>query len=129
VILLDTHTLAWLSAGSPHLSRSANSAIRRAQRTDGIAISAITLWELAFLVSRGRLGIVGTLEDYLELVTSRATVFPITHQVAIAATQLPLNFPTDPCDRLIAATAITEGISLVTKDSRMRESKHLQTIW
>ena len=81
------------------------------------------------MASRGRLGIVGTLEDYLELVTSRATVFPITHLVAIAATQLPLDFPTDPCDRLIAATALTEGIPLITKDARIRNYKQLQTIW
>jgi PIN domain nuclease of toxin-antitoxin system len=72
---------------------------------------------------------IGTLDEYLEQVTSRVTVFPITRQVAAAATQFPSDFPNDPCDRLIAATALTEGMPLVTKDARMRNCKQLQTTW
>src|SRR5437667_4945013 len=53
VILLDTHVLAWLVAQPEKLSRRAASAIRRARANDGLAISDITLWELAFLFSRG----------------------------------------------------------------------------
>jgi PIN domain nuclease of toxin-antitoxin system len=53
VILLDTHVLAWLVAQPEKLSRRAASAIRRARASDGLAISDITLWELAFLFFGG----------------------------------------------------------------------------
>jgi PIN domain nuclease of toxin-antitoxin system len=129
VILLDTHLVAWLSFEPDRISKHANSAIRKARRSNGLAVSAITLWELAWLTSRGRLEIVGAVEDYLREVTSRMSVLPITSQVAIVATNLPADFPNDPCDRLIAVTALTEGMPLVTKDTKMRDFRRLRTIW
>ena len=129
MILLDTHVLAWLTAEPHKLSKAARSTIRRAQLTGGIAISAITLWELALLASRGRLRLVGTLGEYLDQVTSRVSVIPITSQIAMLATQLPLDYSNDPCDRLIGATALAEGMVLITKDKRIRACKQLQTVW
>jgi PIN domain nuclease of toxin-antitoxin system len=66
VILLDTHVLAWLTGDPEKLSKQAAAVIRRAHRAGGIAISAITLWELAWLVSHNRLQVTGTVEAYLE---------------------------------------------------------------
>ena len=129
MILLDTHVLVWLTAEPHKLSGSARSAIRRAQRTDGIAISSISLWELALLVSRGHLRLTGTLEAYLDEVSSRAVVYPITTRVAALASQFAMDYSNDPCDRLIGATALAEGMLLLTKDSKMRACKQLQTLW
>jgi PIN domain nuclease of toxin-antitoxin system len=129
VILLDTHIVGWLSFEPTKLSRHAKSAIRRAERSGGMAISAITLWELASLISNGRLKLAGTLEAYLDEVSSRFAVRPITTRVAALATQFGVDYSGDPCDRLIGATALLEGIPLVTKDSRIRSSTQLQTIW
>ena len=55
MILLDTHVLVWLATEPTKLSKLARSAIRRASRAGGIGISAITLWELAWLATHGRL--------------------------------------------------------------------------
>ena len=66
MILLDTHVLVWLTTEPAKLSKHASSAIRRAKRAGGIAISAITLWELGWMASHGRLQIMGTIEAYLE---------------------------------------------------------------
>jgi PIN domain nuclease of toxin-antitoxin system len=129
VILLDTHVLVWLTAEPKKLSKQASSAIRRAARTGGIAISAITLWELAWLASHSRLETTGTVESYVEDVTSRVAIRPITVKVAVLANQLPADYSNDPCDRLIGATALAEGIALVTKDLRIRSSKQIETIW
>jgi PIN domain nuclease of toxin-antitoxin system len=129
VILLDTHVLVWLTAEPAKLSKQASSAIRRAARAEGIAISAISLWELAWLASHGRLETTGTVESYIEEVTSRVAIRPITVEVAVLANQFPADYSSDPCDRLIGATALAEGIALVTKDQRMRASKHIRTIW
>jgi PIN domain nuclease of toxin-antitoxin system len=129
VILLDTHVLVWLTAEPTKLSRQAGSAIRRATRGGGIAISAITLWELAWLATHGRLQPTGTVEAYLEEVSSRVAVLPITTKVAALANQFPTDYSSDPCDRLIGATALAEGMVLVTKDIKIRDCKQLRTLW
>lgn len=129
MILLDTHVLVWLSTEPARLSKQARQAIRRASRSGGIAISAITLWELAWLVTHGRLETTGTVEAYLEEVSSRVALRPLTAKIAVLANQLPHDYSSDPCDRLIGATALAEGMALVTKDARIRNCKQLQTIW
>jgi PIN domain nuclease of toxin-antitoxin system len=129
VILLDSHVLVWLSTEPARLSKQAKQAIRRASRSGGIAISAITLWELAWLVTHGRLETTGTVEAYLAEVSSRVAIRPLTAKIAVLANQLPHDYSSDPCDRLIGATALAEGIALVTKDARIRNCKQLQTIW
>ena len=129
VILLDTHVLVWLTSEPAKLSKQATSAIRRANRAGGIAISAITLWELAWLASHGRLQVTGTVEAYLEEVSSRVAVHPITPKIAALANQFSTDYSSDPCDRLIGATALAEGMVLVTKDAKIRDCKQLQTLW
>jgi PIN domain nuclease of toxin-antitoxin system len=129
LILLDTHVLLWLSSEPSRLSRHASSAVRRAHRAGGIAISAISLWELGWLATHGRLQISGTVEAFLEEVSSRVSVLPLTPKVAALANQFPASYPSDPCDRLIGATALAESMILVTKDANIRASGLLQTIW
>jgi PIN domain nuclease of toxin-antitoxin system len=131
VILLDTHVLAWLVVEPDRLSSSAASAIRRARSNQGIAISSMTLWELAVLFSRGRLEATGNIESSVKLVLERSgvTVKPITPEIAALATQFPEGFPHDPADRLIAATARAEGLTLITRDERMRRSRLIKTVW
>jgi PIN domain nuclease of toxin-antitoxin system len=129
VILLDTHVLVWLANEPGKLSRRASAAIRKASQVSGIAISAITLWELAWLATHRRLDIAGTAEAFVEKITSRTSIQPITARVAVLANQLPADYSGDPCDRLIGATALAEGIALVTKDRRIRACKQIRTIW
>jgi PIN domain nuclease of toxin-antitoxin system len=131
VILLDTHVLVWLVAEPSHLSPRAASAIRRARSSQGIAIAAISLWELALLFSRGRLRARGTVEASVRGVVEGASAYvkPITLEIAALATQFPENFPHDPTDRLIAATARAEGMTLITHDERIRQSPLLKTLW
>ena len=129
MILLDTHVLVWLTSEPAKLSRRANSAIRTASRGGGIAISAITLWELGWLASHGRLQLTGTVEAYLEEVSSRVAVLPITTKVAALANLFSTDYSSDPCDRIIGATALAEGIALVTKDEKIRACEQIQTVW
>jgi PIN domain nuclease of toxin-antitoxin system len=81
------------------------------------------------LATHGRLQITGTVEAFLEEMSSRVSVRPITPKVAALANQFPDSYPSDPCDRLIGATALAEGMILVTKDAKIRASRLLQTIW
>ena len=129
MILLDTHALVWAVAESKRLSRPAAAAIRRAQRGSGLAISAITLWELASLVARGRIQAYGTVDASVRLLIEGVAVKPITPEIAALAAQFPEEYSHDPADRLIGATARAEGWSLVTRDENLRRSTLLRTIW
>ena len=131
MILLDTHVLVWAVAEPRRLSRSAVRAIRRARATDGVAIAAISLWELAVLFARGQLRGTGTTEASIQRMVEEigVIVMPITISIAALATQFPDDYPRDPADRLIGATARAEGLALVTRDEKIRGSKLLETIW
>ncbi len=131
MILLDTHVLVWAVAEPRRLSRPAARAIRRARATDGLGIAAISLWELAVLFARGHLRGQGTTEASIHRMVeeSGVAVKPITTSIAALAVQFPDDYPRDPADRLIGATARAEGLALVTRDEEIRKSKLINTIW
>ena len=129
LILLDTHVLAWTAEDPDRLSRAAASEIRRARRGGGLGISAITLWELSWQIARGRIRSYGTVDATLRQMIEGVAVLPVTPEIAALATQFPDDYPQDPADRLIGATARAEGMSLVTKDERIRKSPLIRTVW
>lgn len=130
MILLDTHVVVWLAFAPNELSRKATSAIKEARRTGGgLAISDITLLELATLANKGRIRLNISLESFLIEVESRFVVLPMTGRVCARAVGLPAAYPKDPADRIIGATALVQGLSLVTVDREIRRSKAIETTW
>jgi PIN domain nuclease of toxin-antitoxin system len=130
MILVDTHVVLWLALEPERISRKAAAAIEETRlRGDGLAISDITLIEIAVGESKRRIQLNASLETFLTEVESRFVVLPITGRVCVSAMGLPAAYPKDPADRIIGATALVEGISLVTADNDIRKSKALRTIW
>jgi PIN domain nuclease of toxin-antitoxin system len=130
VILVDTHVVVWLAFDQSQLSKKARAAIDDARRhSDGLAISNITLLELATLASKGRIRLNISLESFLREIEARFTILPISGRACVRALGLPVVYPKDPADRIIAGTALVEGLSLLTADRAIRRSRALPTIW
>lgn len=130
MILLDTHLVLWLAFEPARLSRAASARIKEARRqSEVLAISNITLLEIARAASKGRLQITMSVESFLQSVESRFAVLPITSQACAKTLELPASYPKDPADRIIGATAIVEGIPLITADTNIRKAKGVRTIW
>jgi PIN domain nuclease of toxin-antitoxin system len=130
VILLDTHVVIWIAGEPERISKSASIAIRDARsQAFPIGIASVSLYEIARLADRGRITLDLPTDGFLRRLESLFQIRQLTVPVALAAGQLPEHFPGDPMDRIIAATALTEGLSLVTADERIRRSGVVKTIW
>lgn len=92
------------------------------RRTEPIALSAISLLEIAVLGSAGRLGLRVALEElFKDLQSPVFQILPLTYEVA--AEVASLGGLRDPADRAIVATARVQRLRLVTSDQRIIESK------
>ena len=130
MVLVDTHVVIWLALEPERISKKARTAIEETRRRgDGLAISDMTLLEIAMIANKNRITLNSTLESFLSEVESRFIVLPISARICVRALGLPANFPNDPADRIIAATALVEGILLVTADAEIQRSKALRTLW
>jgi PIN domain nuclease of toxin-antitoxin system len=130
MILVDTHVVVWLAFDQDRISRKARAAIDGARKNaHALAISDITLLELATLVTKGRIHLEISLESFLQEVESRFVVLPISGRSCARAMGLSANYPKDPADRIIGATSLVEGLSLLTADRAIRQSRIVQTIW
>jgi PIN domain nuclease of toxin-antitoxin system len=130
LILVDTHVVVWLAFAQDQISSRAKAAIDEARSLrDGLAISDMTLWEVGTLASRGRIRLGIGLESFLQEIEARFVVFPISSHVCVRAMSFPTTYPKDPADRIIGATALVEGLSLVTADREIHRSKLIPTIW
>ena len=131
MILLDTHAWLWWLSQSPALSRAARSAIAESARTDGVAVSTISTWELALLVARQRIELRIPVTDWVQASESIAELSFVapSNRIMLESVSLPGPFHADPADRIIVATARTHGLRVVTKDDKIRAYAHVESIW
>jgi PIN domain nuclease of toxin-antitoxin system len=128
MIMLDTHAWIWWASDPDRLSKKALEAVDAAPR---LAVAAISCWEFAMLVERGRITVDRNPVDWMEQSFNDLAIelLPLTPVVAVRSTQLGRGFHGDPADRQIVATSLVHSASLVTKDERIRDFKPVDTIW
>jgi PIN domain nuclease of toxin-antitoxin system len=121
LLLLDTHALIWSINDGPKLGRGAKESIRVAGDEGRVLISAITPWEIALLVSKGRLTLEIDVMDWVRdaLTIPGLTLVPLEPEIAVASTRLPFEMHADPADRILVATARHLGATLVTADGAL----------
>ena len=133
MIVLDTHTLLWWLNGHSELSENARAAIEKElQDSSGaILVSAISAWEIAMLVNLNRLTLTMSVDDWLEAAADVEEVrfVPVDNAIGVESTRLPGEFHRDPADRMIVALARHLNVPLITADQKIRDYKHVQSVW
>ena len=118
-LLLDTHTVVWLTEDQPSLGRVARRACNAALAASEIAISAITYYELGLQLQKRRIGGPFDLGGWRQRITRLGLAeIPVSAEVAMRAAGLD-NLTGDPIDRLIVATALVEDAILLTADGSL----------
>ena len=125
--LLDTHAAIWLLEGSSRLGAGAREAIGSAPG-GSVALSDISLLEIAMLASRGAIELRPDSESGLEEIAQQFMVLPVTAKIAADAVRLAWKHK-DPFDRVITATARVHRLTLITRDRRIIGSKLVPILW
>ena len=127
MIVLDTHIWVWWVHGDPALSASTR-ALLDSSETTGIAVSAISCWEVAKLVERGRLTLPCPVLDWLQQALSYPGVrlIELSPRICAESAQLPGEFHRDPADQIIVATARILDAPLVTVDGKILAYPHVK---
>jgi PIN domain nuclease of toxin-antitoxin system len=107
-VLLDTHVLIWWDAGS--LPARPTRIIRRA---DEVFVSAASAWEATIKVSLGKLKAAAPMSAVARAYGFRELPISFAHAERVAT--LP-KLHRDPFDRLLIAQALTDGLTIVTRD-------------
>ena len=129
MIVLDTHIWVWWVHGHSRLSE-AHSTILQDHEESGLGISAISCWEVAKLVEKGRLTLPHPIETWMRLALNYPgiSLLPLEPKVAIESTRLPRPFHNDPADQIIVATARIYQCSIVTADEKISDYPHVQVL-
>lgn len=128
---MDTCSIIWDALAPEKLSSTAKKMIKKANEEDGMIFCEISLWEIAMLIHKKRLDPSISFQKFVHLILSsnHYHLTGITPKIAELSTTLPNTINTDPANRIIAATTITQGAKLLTADNNLRKSKMINTVW
>jgi PIN domain nuclease of toxin-antitoxin system len=120
-MLLDTHVLVWLLEGDERLAKDVVAHIEQAAQENALLVAAITPWEIAMLVAKGRLTLARDVQEWIDeaLAQPGISLVPLDPAISVACTRLPGALHGDPADRMLAATARHWEAILITADEQL----------
>jgi PIN domain nuclease of toxin-antitoxin system len=124
MILLDTHIwIRWIESDTDPLPIDVSRMIDHGER---VSVSAISCWEVSYLVKRNRLSLPLPIDEWIQAALDESGVesLSLTAKIASRATMLP-DIHRDPADRFIIATAIETGATLLTLDGTFKDYPEL----
>jgi PIN domain nuclease of toxin-antitoxin system len=110
-----------MEGAQQELSRATVSLIEGAGGRSELAVSAISVWELAMLEAKGRISLSRSVDEWVAAALTAAgmRLAELTPEIALESSRLPGDLHGDPADRMIVATARVLGATLVTCDERI----------
>lgn len=124
---LDTHTFLWFLTGDQQLPKTVISHIEEIQTINYISIASI--WEIAIKVSLGKLKLSISLNELKnEIFKNGFEILPLDFEHIITLSNLE-NHHKDPFDRIILAQAISEKLTLISKDQNFKLYKQIDILW
>ena len=131
IAVADTHAVIWYLANDLRLGAKAKSTFEGASRNgDQIAVSAITLVEIIYLVEKGRV----PAERFTQLMSAlddsdnMLIVVSLTSAISRTLSRVDREQVPDMPDRIIAATGLHLGVPVISRDGKIRASE-ITTIW
>jgi len=130
MILLDTHTWIWSHSATKLLSDDVKKRIKKTL-TDQRAIASISIWEFAMMVVKGRINVKIDPKLWLDnaIKKSGIKVIELSTEIAMESCNLPGDFHKDPTDQIIVATARIHNLTLLTKDRKILQYRHVNALW
>ena len=123
MILLDTHAAVWFTTDSG-LGKRSQKIADAALADDQLAVSAISFWEIAMLIGKGRLRSIKSADNLRDTILNAGiNEIPLTGNIAIVAGELD-GLHGDPADRFIVGTAIVCDATLMTSDATLLKWSH-----
>jgi PIN domain nuclease of toxin-antitoxin system len=124
--LLDTCAFIWSVQDSPELSSAAAKIL---DGYDKVYVSQATFWEIAIKQTTGKLNLSKTSYKLAEICKAEdIEILPLELAHFERLKQLPMIHK-DPFDRIIIASAIEEGLIILTKDDAIRKYEDVKTLW
>jgi PIN domain nuclease of toxin-antitoxin system len=123
MLILDTHALYWWVNRTP--DKLEQQQIDAIETAESLAVSAMTCWEMAWLVKHGRIALKLPIADWLNQIEENGiAIISVTRSIAERAVSLPEHHK-DPADRIIIATAIEYKAQLLSVDGRFPDYQEL----
>lgn len=130
-VVLDTHSWVWWISSPDELTSQARRAVDAAAGESAIYVSSISVWEVTLLVLRKRIRLTLDVADWISRCEALPFLnfVPVDNLVALKANNL-VDYPhRDPADRMIIATTLLVGGTLVTKDRKILAYPHVPSKW
>jgi PIN domain nuclease of toxin-antitoxin system len=115
-LLVDTHAVLWFIEQNPKLGHSNQTIIESSENRCFVSIASF--WEIAIKFSLQRLEIKNGLNSLFNIIEeSGFEILPISIEHILKTANLEFHHQ-DPFDRLIIAQAISEDLSILTRDKQ-----------
>ena len=131
MILMDTCAIIWDALEPGKLSKNALNAINKADESNALIISDISIWEISMLIKKKRIEVDTTAANFINLFlqSRNISVQSISPEIAELSVNFGSDINADPADRIIAATSIILNTQLVTADQNLIDSQMINTVW
>lgn len=125
--ILDTNAWIWLFSEPERMRREVRASL---QQEKSVGLSPMSVIEVAQKSAKGRLIFSLPLEEWVRIALpkGRIRLLELSPEIALRAYVWPDDFHGDPADRIIAATAVIRGFTLVTSDEKLLGRSDLKTL-